>query len=65
MTFGPLIGVAVLGAKVGFFAVLQVIIRWTVPRFRYDQLLRLCWNYMLPIAIVNLVCTVAFMLATQ
>lgn len=62
---GPLLGVAAFGAKVAFFCVLQVIIRWTVPRFRYDQLLRLCWNYMLPIAIVNLVCSVVFMLATK
>ena len=65
LTLGPLIGVAVLGAKVAFFAVLQIVIRWTVPRFRYDQLLRLCWKYMLPIAIVNLVLTVLFMMVTQ
>ena len=63
LTFGPLIGLLVFGAKVAFFCVLQVVIRWTVPRFRYDQLLRLCWKYMLPLAIVNLVLTIALMLA--
>ncbi len=32
-------------------------VRWTVPRFRYDQLMRLGWNCMLPLAIVNLIVT--------
>ncbi len=59
---GSLLGTMVFGAKVSFFCVLQVVIRWSVPRFRYDQLLDLCWKKMLPIALVNLVLTVAFML---
>ncbi len=45
-------------AKVVFFCVLQIIIRWTLPRFRYDQLMSLCWKLMLPICLVNLVGTV-------
>jgi NADH-quinone oxidoreductase subunit H len=59
---GSLLGAMVFGAKVSFFCVLQVVIRWTVPRFRYDQLLNLCWKIMLPIALANLVFTIAFML---
>lgn len=57
-----LIGAMIFGAKVGLFCVLQIVIRWTLPRFRYDQLMDLCWKRMLPLALVNLVLTVAFLL---
>ena len=63
--FGPLIGPMVLGAKVAFFSVLQIIIRWTVPRFRYDQVMNLCWKIMVPIALGNVVLTVLFHLWTS
>ncbi len=59
-SWGPLIGVLVFGLKVSFFCVLQVIIRWSLPRFRYDQLLGLCWKRMLPLALVNLVAAVVW-----
>ena len=32
-------------------------IRWTLPRFRYDQIMRLGWRIMLPVALLNLVVT--------
>jgi len=40
--------------KVIFFCLLQIVIRWTLPRFRYDQVLNLGWKYLLPIAFLNL-----------
>ncbi|MBE0549192.1 MAG: NADH-quinone oxidoreductase subunit H [Rubrivivax sp.] len=35
----------------------QILIRWTLPRFRYDQVLAFAWKFMLPLALVNLVVT--------
>ncbi len=59
---GALIGFTVFGLKVSFFSVLQVVIRWTLPRFRYDQLMNLCWKIMLPISLVNMVLTSALLI---
>lgn len=59
---GALIGHVVFMGKIVFFCVLQIVIRWTLPRFRYDQLMRLGWKYLLPIALLNLVFTGALKL---
>ena len=47
--------------KLIFFCWLQILIRWTLPKFRYDQVMRLGWKYMLPLSIVNVVATAAVM----
>lgn len=54
-----LLKVAVLSAKVAFMIVLIMWVRWTLPRFRYDQLMDLAWKRMIPLALVNLVVTAA------
>jgi NADH-quinone oxidoreductase subunit H len=36
----------------------QILVRWTLPRFRYDQVLKFAWKFMLPLALVNLTVTV-------
>ncbi len=48
--------------KVLFFCWLFMTIRWTLPRFRYDQLLRLGWHYMFPIALANVFVTALIVL---
>jgi len=57
-----LIGIGVLALKAGFFMWMYVWVRWTVPRFRYDQLMDLGWKFMLPLGLANVVGT-AFVLA--
>jgi NADH-quinone oxidoreductase subunit H len=44
-------------AKVGFFLLLFVWVRWTLPRFRYDQLMALGWKRLFPVALVNVMAT--------
>ncbi len=54
---GPLIGMAVLLLKIFAFIFLFMWVRWTVPRFRYDQLMDLGWKILIPLAIANIVIT--------
>lgn len=54
---GPLIGMAVLMLKIFAFIFFFMWVRWTVPRFRYDQLMNLGWKVLIPLAIANIVIT--------
>jgi NADH-quinone oxidoreductase subunit H len=53
------LGTITLFLKIFFFIFLFMWIRWTLPRFRYDQLMNLAWKWMMPVAIVNLIITAA------
>jgi NADH-quinone oxidoreductase subunit H len=52
--WGVAIGAVVLVTKIMLFMFLFVWVRWTFPRFRYDQLMTIGWKILLPLAIVNL-----------
>ena len=49
------ISIAIFLAKVLFMIFFFMWVRWTVPRFRYDQVMRIGWRGLLPLALVNLV----------
>ncbi|MBI3180427.1 MAG: NADH-quinone oxidoreductase subunit H [Deltaproteobacteria bacterium] len=50
-------GMLVFGIKVFLVCALQLQLRWTLPRFRYDQLMHLGWKLLLPLALVNIFVT--------
>jgi NADH-quinone oxidoreductase subunit H len=50
---GALLSMAVFAGKVAFFLWFFVWVRWTLPRFRFDQLMTLGWKVMIPLAVLN------------
>ncbi|GAB3180827.1 NADH-quinone oxidoreductase subunit NuoH [Telluribacter humicola] len=52
-----LIGTAVFFGKALFFVFFYMWVRWTLPRFRYDQLMNLGWKGLIPLAILNIIIT--------
>jgi NADH-quinone oxidoreductase subunit H len=58
-----ILGVVFLFAKIVFFIFFFMWIRWTLPRFRYDQLMDLGWKKLIPLSIFNILLTGAIMIA--
>jgi NADH-quinone oxidoreductase subunit H len=56
---------AVFFAKISLFIFLFMWVRWTVPRFRYDQLMNLGWKILLPLSLFNMLITGALILLKQ
>lgn len=52
-----LLGVAALFIKILLFIFFFIWVRWTIPRFRYDQLMKLGWKILIPLSIINIVIT--------
>jgi len=59
------IGVGVFFAKIIFFIFFFMWVRWTLPRFRYDQLMHLGWKALIPLAVLNLMITGGVLLFTE
>jgi NADH-quinone oxidoreductase subunit H len=60
-----IIGTIGLFLKIFFFIFFFMWIRWTLPRFRYDQLMNLGWKGLIPLAIINLAITGLVMILTE
>jgi len=53
--------VAAFNIKVFIFCWLQILIRWTYPRLRYDQLMDLGWKLLVPLSLLNILGTAIVM----
>lgn len=60
-----ILGTVVFFLKIFGFIFFFMWVRWTLPRFRYDQLLNLGWKGLIPLAIINIVLTGAFILLSE
>ncbi|HNP33104.1 MAG TPA: NADH-quinone oxidoreductase subunit NuoH [Flavobacterium sp.] len=52
-----ILGIGVLFIKICFFIFFYMWVRWTIPRFRYDQLMNLGWKILIPLSIINIIIT--------
>jgi NADH-quinone oxidoreductase subunit H len=57
--FWSVVKVLVMLAKVSLMILFMMWVRWTLPRFRYDQLMDLAWKSLIPLSLINLVATAA------
>lgn len=53
---GWFLKLVILGVKMALFIAFYMLVRWTIPRFRFDQLMGLAWKVLIPLSLVNLVC---------
>lgn len=54
VVWGGILKTGIVLAKAGFFLVMYQLVRWTIPRFRFDQLMDLAWKVMIPLSILHL-----------
>ena len=57
INIGALLGFLTLFAKICLFIFFYMWVRWTIPRFRYDQLMHLGWKILIPLAVINIIIT--------
>jgi NADH-quinone oxidoreductase subunit H len=52
---GVILKFAIMGTKMFGFVMMFLLVRWTIPRFRFDQLMDLAWKVLIPLALLHLV----------
>jgi NADH-quinone oxidoreductase subunit H len=62
LNLSGILGFMALMAKTVLFILFFMWIRWTIPRFRYDQLMNLGWKNLIPLALINMVITAVVIL---
>ena len=62
LNIAALIGGVALFVKIAIFLFFFMWVRWTIPRFRYDQLMNLGWKTLTPLALVNILITAVVIL---
>jgi NADH-quinone oxidoreductase subunit H len=65
VNIGNIIGIAVLFFKICAFIFFYMWVRWTIPRFRYDQLMNLGWKILIPLSIANIIVVGIIMLRSE
>ena len=60
-----ILGTMAFFVKIAFFVFFYMWVRWTLPRFRYDQLMYLGWRVLIPLAIANVAITGLVMILTD
>ena len=60
-----LLSILIFALKTGFFLFVYIWVRWTLPRFRYDQLMSLGWKVMLPLALAYIIIIAAAILILE
>jgi NADH-quinone oxidoreductase subunit H len=58
-----ILDILVFSAKTGFWVFIFILVRWTIPRFKYNQLMHLGWNKLLPLAVANFMVIAGLILA--
>ena len=57
LNLANILGIIVLFIKICAFIFFYMWVRWTIPRFRYDQLMNLGWKVLIPLSIINIIIT--------
>ncbi len=58
---GVILSILSFSFKTAFFLFLYIWVRWTFPRFRYDQLMNIGWKVLLPLALINIFITAGYL----